>query len=178
MTFDDINKHITGLGLAKDSDIKSLLSEKEKIFGDSLQGSAYVGAKLAELSSRHVLEFKEPFKATEFLSKVNGYGTSDLDMAYDIHVKDVRKSRDEEKLNQRLKDIEKEAFEKGRKEAIEGVIASNGGQVTPTNDSSNDLGYFQRKQLGLQEDVIPEGRSAAQYAAQKYREENLLKANA
>jgi len=178
MTFDQINTHIASLGLAKTADLNSVLSEKEKTFTDSLQGSAYVGAKLAEIASRHVLEFKEPFKATEFLTKVGGYGTNDLDMAYDMHVRDARKTRDEESLQARLKQIETEAFEKGKREAVDGLIQSNGASITPTNDSSNDLGHFQRRQQGMVDDIIPEGRSAASFAAQKYREENLLKANA
>lgn len=178
MTFDQINQHITGLGLAKTADLNSILSEKEQAFTNSVQGTAYVGAKLAEIASRHVLEFKEPFKATEFLTKVGGYGTNDLDMAYEMHVRDARKSKDEEQLQARLKKIEADAFEKGKQEAVAGLIQSNGASITPTNDGSNDLGHFQRRQQGMSDDIIPEGRSAASFAAQKYREENLLKANA
>ena len=176
MTFDQINAHISNLGLAKTADLNSILGEKN--FTDSLQGSAYVGAKLAEIASRHVLEFKEPFKATEFLTKVGGYGTNDLDMAYDMHVRDARKTRDEDSLNARLKQIEADAFEKGKREAVSGLLESNGASIMPTNDGSNDLGHFQRRQQGMSDDIIPEGRSAASFAAQKYREEHLLKANA
>lgn len=178
VTFEDINKYITDKGLVQKDYVEGLLKQKEDAFGQHLQGSAWVGAKLAQIGSRHTLEFNKEFNAPEFLTKVNEYGINDLDKAYDMYVSDTRKSREDEKLQLKLKEVEKEAFEKGKKEAIEGVIASNGGSVTPTSDSSNDMGHFQRKQMGLNEDAVPEGRNVAQYAAQKWREENLRSANA
>jgi len=86
MTFDEINKLIVDKGLMSKTDFESVLTQKEKAINDSFQGSAYVAAKLAEISSRHTLEFKEPFKATEFLTKVGEYGVSDLDKAHDMFV--------------------------------------------------------------------------------------------
>ena len=179
VTFDDINKYITDQGLAKRSEIEGLLQQKENAFTQSLQGSAWVGAKLAQIGTRHMLEFKQEFNGPDFLAKVNEYGMNDLDKAYDNYVASERSKVNEAKLAEKLKEVEKEAFEKGRKDAIEGVISQSGGQITPTSDSTNDIGHFQRKLQNMNsEDVVPDGRNVAQYAAQKWREDNLRSANA
>jgi len=175
MTFDEINKLIVDKGLMSKSDFDSVLSQKEKAINDSFQGSAYVAAKLAEISSRHTLEFQEPFKATEFLTKVGEYGVSDLDKAHDMFVSDIRNKRDEQKMAERIKQVETDALARGKEEALKAYQESLGQGVTPTNDSSNDIGYsLQHKLAGVaNENAIPEGRSVAQYAAQKYREEQF-----
>ena len=126
-----------------------------------------------------MLEFKQEFNGPDFLAKVNEYGMNDLDKAYDNYVASERSKVNEAKLAEKLKEVEKEAFEKGRKDAIEGVISQSGGQITPTSDSTNDIGHFQRKLQNMNsEDVVPDGRNVAQYAAQKWREDNLRSANA
>ena len=175
MTFDEINKLIVDKGLMSKTDFESVLSQKEKAINDSFQGSAYVAAKLAEISSRHTLEFKEPFKATEFLSKVSEYGVSDLDKAHDMFVSDIRSKRDEEKMTERIKQVEADALARGKEEAMKAYQESLGAGATPTNDSNNDIGYsLQQKLAGVANaDAIPEGRSVAQFAAQKFREEKF-----
>lgn len=175
MTFDEINKLITDKGLMSRTDFETTLSQKEKAINDSFQGSAYVAAKIAEIGSGHTLEFKEPFKATEFLTKVHEYGISDLDKAYSMFVSDARSKRDEAAMADKIKKVEEEALARGRKEAMENYQTSHGQSATPTNDSSNDIGYsLQQKLAGLaNDDAVPAGRSVAQFAAQKYREETF-----
>jgi hypothetical protein len=178
MTFDEINKLIVDKGLMSKTDFESVLSQKEKSINDSFQGSAYVAAKLAEISSRHTLEFREPFKATEFLGKVSEYGVSDLDKAHDMFVSEIRNKREEEKMAEKIKQVEAEALARGRQEALENFQASHGMSATPTNDSNNDIGYSLQQKLAGQsnEDAIPEGRSVAQFAEQKYREQQFKSA--
>ena len=180
MTFDQINQLLSEKGLVDNNTFNTVLTEKENSFTQSLQGSAWVGAKLAQIGSRHTLEFKKEFDAPTFLQKVNQYGVNDLDRAYDMFVADDRKERETAKAKESLEVAQKEAFEKGKQEAMQTYIQQSGSSGTPVMDQSNDIGPMQRRFQGMADntDAVPEGRSAASFAAQKWRENQLTKANA
>lgn len=179
MTFDQLNGWMAEQGLVKKADVDGILAQKENAFTQSLQGSAWVGAKLAQIGTRHTLEFQKEFDAPTFLSKVNEYGVNDLDRAYDMFVSDERKTREVAKAKEALERTEKEAFEKGKQEALSSYIAQSGNSGVPVMEQTNDIGHFQRRVQGNMEntDAVPEGRSAASFAAQKWRESQLTKAN-
>jgi len=173
MTFDQLNQVLSEKGFVSQAD----LSQKEQAFTTEMQGTAYVAAWLAEKGGEHYGKFKEPFKATEFLKALPKYGTTDLDLAYEMHTSDSRKKLDEAARHIELEQVRKEAEEAGYKKAVEGAIhQSRSGSLTPTDDSGSDPGFFQRKLQGESDADIPDiGKGAlARFAAQKYREESLM----
>jgi len=172
MTFDQLNQVLTEKGFVSQQD----LSAKEQAFTTEMQGTAYVAAWLAEKGSEHALNFKEPFKATEFLRQLPKYGTTDLDLAYGMHTADSRKKIEDAVRQAELEQVRKDAEDAGYKKAIEGAVAnSRNGGLTPTDDGGSDPGFFQRRLQGQSEDEAPAlGKGLARYAAQKFREESLM----
>lgn len=169
MKFEDIDKYIGNKGYTTKSDLEAEVNKRAGEVNDAMKGSAYFSAVLNELAGSHLHEFKTPLKTREFVSKLNEYGTSDLDVAYDKYVAD---KRSEMAAAKHEKDIAK-LKEEVRRDVEKEYAAKTGG---PPVDTEGGLGFLQAKMLHAGEadaaDRAKLGDGTLSYlAAQRLREQ-------
>lgn len=174
MTFDEINKYITDKGVLTRTDLDSVLSSKTEEVNKNFQGSAYFAAVIAEKQGEHISEFGKPLKVRDFVAKLNEYGTSDLDVAYDKYVAEGRQALAAKAKEQEIEQIRAEEREKAEKEFATRQL--NHG--LPVDQGEAGLGHLQsRVQKVGDPDAMEKAtlgdNTLARLAAEAYRKEKL-----
>ena len=170
MTFDDIKKFATEQGFISKTDLESTLTQKQNEIGESFKGSAYFSAVLNELQGNHIHEFKQPLKTRDFISKLQEYGTNDLDAAYEKYVADDRRKIAEEKHQKELEKIRAEERDKVEQEF------RGRGLTLPVDQEAPGVGHFESrvKHVGdpeaMAKATLGDGITA-RLAAEQYRKD-------
>lgn len=174
MTFDDITKAIKEQGLVSKPDLEAMINSKAVEVDKGFSGAAYFSAKIAEKVGEHYSEFKKPLKVTELVSKMQEYGTNDLDAAYDKYVADARKERNDKDLEAKIAEIRKEEREK----AVQETLAKLPSGGLPVDQGESGLSHFEAKLKQIHEPNAMENAelgkgTIAAIAAQEYAKKQL-----
>ena len=174
MTFDDINKYFTEKGVVTRDSLDGVLNAKAEEINKNFQGSAYFAAVIAEKQGEHLSEFKKPLKVRDFVAKLNEYGTSDLDVAYEKYVAEDRKTLADEAEKRKIEQIRAEERKKAEEEFVARSL-NNGGMPV---DSESGLGHLEAKMRNVGDPSAAEKATlgdgtVARLAAQQYRKEQF-----
>lgn len=174
MTFDDIKKFMNESGVVTRNDLENTLTSKAQEIDNGFKGSAYFTVMLNELSNEHYAEFKKPLKTTEFVAKLNEYGTTDLQTAYSKYVAEDRKALADKAEAEKIEKIKQQTREELEKEFAQKTF-NNGGVPT---DNEPGLGPLQSKlQMVGDPDALDKAELGsgitARLAAEAFRKKEL-----